>query len=140
MESQFGKMLWNAAKLGALFFVVGALLSYAVPYFAFISTFSPNMAAAITAVGVGHNPIYLGLLFGGFGVLDAVVRPAADYIFGKDAPETTHQPVIIRENTPSQQVHIHQAPQLIVDNTRRDDFAKTLTDKRQQQNSSEIKI
>jgi|GEM_PF-4563177 len=65
----------------------------------------------------------------------------ADWAFGKDGESKTQvgkQPVIIREQaptlTPEQHIHIHQnAPQIAVSEEKQPDFAKRLSEQREQQ-------
>ena len=124
--------------MGLLFFAVGAALSYALPYFA-------SVAGISSSLGAVTSPVYLGLMFGGFGALDAVMRPAFDWLFDKNTvqTQTTQPPVIIRETAPAlaPQIHIQQnAPQIVVDNDKtRDDFTKRLENERQSQTLTLVK-
>jgi hypothetical protein len=118
MESQMGKILWNATKMGLLYFAVGAALAYAVPYIgvlagvgaANVSATTTALTAATKILEVSANPVYLGLLFGGFGVLAAALTPTVDFLFGKDGEnqaQAAQKSEIRRETAPVVQVHIH---------------------------------
>lgn len=115
MESGIGKTALNIVKMGLLFFAVGAILSYAVPYIGVAAgigaanvtaTITPLMAAA-QALDAAANPIYLGLLFGGFGALDAAMRPVFDWVFGGGQSEV--QEVSVSRTVQKEIVSPHEA-------------------------------
>ena len=93
-----GKTIHNMLKTGLLYGAIGAVLAVAAPYLA--------AAVGIEAVSLGAmtNPAWLGVFFGGMGVLDAAIRPAFDWIFGdgKKQEEQNNPQIIIQ--TPNQQL------------------------------------
>ena len=106
MGSKIGNVLWNACKLVVLFFVVGALLSYALPTFAGWAVPTSTLAT----VGIAHEPLYLGLMFAGFGALDAVLHPVADWLFDGKKSEAKAEAAPTKE--PNITINIAREPSL----------------------------
>ena len=131
MESQVGKILWNATKAGALFFAVGAALSFALPYFA-------TIAGVTGSLGAATNPVYLGLMFGGFGALDAAFRPAADYLFGKHESSANQQMPIASEPAKQQTIIVNMQPAVELEDKRHANHAKLIVAERQQESDGII--
>ncbi len=131
------EMLWNATKLGLLFFAVGAVLAAALPYVAVATGLAETTALATSTLHIA-SPVWLGIIFGGFGVLDAALRPAFDYMFGKNPPQDGTANISRAAET---HIHIHKdAPAMEFDNCASCDHAKQVKEQRQQLQTGEITL
>jgi hypothetical protein len=110
------KTVRNVIKTGLLFAAVGVTLALAVPY----------LAAAVGleagAVGVMANPAWLGVFFGGMGVLDACMRPSFDKFFDEKPQPDSARNITVRAHD------LEHSPAL----TRQSTFAQKISDERKQ--------
>ncbi len=90
-------------KATAIMFVVGAALAAAAPY---LSTAIFGMSVA--AVEAAHPVAWLGVFFGAFGALAAVVNPAFDWLLGDRKPsDVSLNPPMNGNGNGAEHVHVH---------------------------------
>jgi hypothetical protein len=101
----------EALKSSLLLALIGAAVAVAVPFVlaSMLGAATAGTLGVITGVGVLHT----ALLFGGFGLLDPIMRPLFSFIFGKDPPEQAGQTAPGKGPSDSRQFNINilQAPQ-----------------------------
>jgi hypothetical protein len=75
--------LRNILKTGISMFAIGVLVGLAIPTLVSLGGLAAPVASAIVA---GSPPLYMGLFFGTFGMIQATVSPLLQNLFGKDEP------------------------------------------------------
>lgn len=108
------KLYGDILKAGLALFLVGAMLAYASPLIA--TALGGDAALGITAAVSHPSVLWTAGFFGGFGMLNAAISPACDYLFGdnKKTQEIVENkpPTQTFVHAPQQHLHIHHQPEL----------------------------